>query len=73
MVGHRRLLLGSKPSDRGCWIAVGTILLIAPRTDPDGRSLAHSVLIADDWRQSEPQDKDGLLAVEEASAQPRRE
>jgi hypothetical protein len=30
--------------------------------------VAHPVLIADDWRQSESQDKDGLLAVEEASA-----
>ena len=34
-------------------------MLIAPRTDPDGRLLAHPVLIADDWRQSERQDKDG--------------
>jgi hypothetical protein len=28
-------------------------LLVAPRTDPDGRSLAHPVLISDDWRPSE--------------------
>ena len=34
MVGHRRLLLGSKPSDRGCWIAVGTIIADRP---PGGR------------------------------------
>src|SRR5205807_8650087 len=38
-----------------------------PRTDPDGRSLAHPVLISDDWRQSEPRDRDGAHAVEEAS------
>jgi hypothetical protein len=47
-------------------------LLVAPRTDPDGRSLAHPVLIADDWRRSELQDKDGARAVWEASAQPMR-
>ena len=39
------------------------ISLIAPRADPDGRLLAHPVLIVDDWRQSEPQDKDGVCAV----------
>jgi hypothetical protein len=38
-----------------------------PRTDPDGRLLAHPVLIADDWRQSEPRGKDGARAVEEPS------
>jgi hypothetical protein len=37
-----------------------------PRTDPDGRSLAHPVLIADDWRQSEPRDKDGAVGVQVA-------
>jgi len=44
-----------------------------PRTVPDGRLLAHPVLIADDWRQSEPRGKDGALAVEEAIGQPGRE
>ena len=34
-----------------------------PRADPDGRSLAHPVLIADEWRRSDPRDKDGVLAV----------
>ena len=43
-----------------------------PRADPDGRSLAHPVLIADDWRQSDPRDKDGGLAVEGAIGQPER-
>ena len=32
--------------------------------DPDGRSLARPVLIADEWRRSDPRDKDGVLAVE---------
>jgi len=39
---------------------------------PDGRLLAHPVLIADDWRRSDPQGKDGVLAVEEAIGQPER-
>ena len=42
------------------------------RTDPDGRSLAHPVLIADDWRRSESRDKDGVRAVEGAIGQPER-
>jgi len=46
--------------------------LVAPRTDPDGRSLAHPVLIADDWRRSERQERDGALAVEESIAEPTR-
>jgi hypothetical protein len=29
-----------------------------PGADPDGRFLAHPVLIADDWRQSERRDRD---------------
>src|SRR5438445_13854789 len=33
---------------------------------------AHPVLIADDWRQSEPRGKDGALAVEETIGLPRR-
>ena len=33
------------------------------RTDPDERFLAHPVLISDDWRQSERQERDGALAV----------
>src|SRR5258708_25334606 len=41
-----------------------------PRTDPDGRSLAHPVLIADDWRQSEPRDKDGAVGVQVAIGGP---
>src|SRR4249920_3346705 len=44
-----------------------------PRTDPDGRLLAHPVLIADEWRQSEPRGKDGALAVEETIGLPRQE
>ena len=43
-----------------------------PRTDPDGRSLAHPVLIADDWRQSESRGKDGVLAAEGAIGPPQR-
>src|SRR6476661_8228541 len=38
-----------------------------PRTDPDGRTLGHPVLIADDWRRSELRGKDGADAVAEAS------
>jgi hypothetical protein len=45
----------------------------ATRTDPDGRSLAHPVLISDDWRQSDPRDKDGGRAVEGAIGQPEQE
>ncbi len=41
-----------------------------PRTDPDGRSLAHPVLISDEWRQSEHRGKDGAQPVGEASASP---
>jgi hypothetical protein len=33
-------------------IAVGTIIADCPRTDPDGRSLVHLVLISDEWRRS---------------------
>src|SRR6266851_9984967 len=33
-----------------------------PRTDPDGRSLAHPVLISDEWRQSEHRGKDWSTA-----------
>ena len=47
-------------------------LLVAPRTDPDGRSLAHPVLISDEWRRSERQERDGALAVEESIAEPTR-
>jgi len=43
-----------------------------PRTDPDGRSLAHPVLIADDWRQSESRGEDGVLAAEGAIGPPQR-
>ena len=42
------------------------------RADPDGRSLAHPVLIVDDWRRSDPRDKDGGRAVEGAIGQPER-
>ena len=48
-------------------------VLAAPRTDPDGHLLVHPVLISDDWRQSDPRDKDGVLAVEGAIGQPERE
>src|SRR5216683_433194 len=41
-----------------------------PRTDPDGRSLAHPVLISDEERQSEHRGKDGAQPVGEASASP---
>ena len=44
-----------------------------PRSDPDGRLLAHPVLISDDWRQSDLRDKDGVRAVEGAIGQPGRE
>src|SRR5205807_5306787 len=44
-----------------------------PRTDPDGRSLAHPVLIADDWRRRVHQERGGAHAVEEAIAEPKRE
>ncbi len=44
-----------------------------PRTDPDGRSLAHPVLISDEWRRSVHQERDGAHAVEEAIAEPKRE
>jgi hypothetical protein len=40
----------------------------ATRTDPDGRSLAHPVLISDDWRQTDQRDRDGAHAVKEAIA-----
>src|SRR6267378_5693448 len=43
-----------------------------PRPDPDGRFLAHPVLISDEWRRSERQERDGALAVEESSAEPTR-
>ena len=43
---------------------------LPPRTDPDGRSLAHPVLISDEWRQSEHRGKDGAQPVGEASASP---
>ena len=33
---------------------------------------AHPVLISDDWRQSERQERDGALAVEESIAEPER-
>ena len=44
-----------------------------PRTDPDERSLAHPVLISDEWRRSVHREKDGACAVEEAIAEPRQE
>src|SRR3984893_16883384 len=43
-----------------------------PRTDPDGRLLAHPVLISDEWRRSERQERDGALAGEESIAEPTR-
>ena len=43
-----------------------------PRTDPDGRLLAHPVLIVDGWRRSGVRDKDGARAVEGAIGQPER-
>ena len=33
-------------------VAVGTIIADRPRTDPYERSLAHTALISDDWRQA---------------------
>jgi hypothetical protein len=47
-------------------IAVGTRVTQCPHTEPDGRSLAHPVLISDEWRRSEHRERDGALAVEEA-------
>jgi len=44
-----------------------------PRTDPDGRSLAHPVLISDEWRRRVHQERGGAHAVEEAIAEPKRE
>ncbi len=45
-------------------------MLATPSLDPDGRSLAHPVLISDDWRRSELQDRDGARAVEVAIVDP---
>jgi hypothetical protein len=50
-----------------------TTLRGTPRTVPDGRLLAHPVLIADDWRQSGPRDKGGVHAGRGAIGQPERE
>jgi hypothetical protein len=61
---------GSNP--RHLEIAVGILLTRYPRADPDGRSLAHPVLIADDGRRCESRDKDGGRAVEGAIGQPER-
>jgi len=47
-----------------------TTLRGTPRSDPDGRSLAHPVLISDEWRRSERRGRDGARAVEEAIAEP---
>jgi len=47
--------------------------LVAPRTDPDERSLAHPVLIADRWQRSERRERDGALVVEVTNAEPERE
>jgi hypothetical protein len=44
-----------------------------PRPDPDGRLLAHPVLISDDWRRSDPRDKDGVRVDVGASGQLERE
>ena len=41
-----------------------------PRTDPDGRSLAHPVLISDDERRSALQDRDGAHTVEVTIVRP---
>src|SRR5579864_1636299 len=43
-----------------------------PRTEPDERSLAHPVLISDEWRRSGRQERGGALAVVEAMAEPKR-
>ena len=59
---HRSLDRGRDTTGRG-----------TPRSDPDGRLLAHPVLISDDWRQSDLRDKDGVRAVEGAIGQPERE
>jgi len=48
--------------DSRCWLP--------PGTDPDERSLAHPVLISDEWRRSERQERDGAHAVEEAIPEP---
>jgi hypothetical protein len=41
------------------------------RTDPDERSLAHTVLIADRWRRSERRERNGASGVEVANAEPK--
>jgi hypothetical protein len=46
-------------------IGVGIAIARNPSSDPDGRSLAHPVLISDDRRQNELRGKDGAHAVEE--------
>ena len=49
-----------------------TTLRGTPRTDPDGRSLAHPVLILDSWRRSEHPERRGAYVVEEASTELKR-
>jgi hypothetical protein len=56
----------------GFEIVVGIALAGYPPRGPGRALVAHPVLIADDWRQSDPRDKDGGLAVEGAIGQPER-
>src|SRR5215472_5780505 len=48
----------SSPGLRGLRSREGYHPRDSGRTDPDGRCLAHPVLIANDWRQSDPQAED---------------
>ena len=45
----------------------------APPSDPVERSLAHPVLISDEWRQSVHLERDEACSVAEASAEPKQE
>src|ERR1700686_2199870 len=62
---HLRRIVGDRGRD--------TTRRGTPRTDPDGRSLAHPVLISDEWRRSERQERDGAHTVEGAIPGPKRE
>ena len=50
-------------------VAVGIPVARYPRTDPYGRSLAHTALISDEWRQSAASAKDEARAAGVASGQ----
>jgi hypothetical protein len=64
---HKRADDHSQNAPAWLTIAVGYQLLGTPRTEPDGRSLAHPVLISDDWRRSGPPGREGAPLVAEAT------